>query len=240
MTWFTFEQPSAQNLKHYGTDFETYLKHANLLAPIFIQKFSETLVGPLSDKKILEFGVGIGRVALKMWVDHGLPSHGCDVNEYSIEYMRRQVPEMDLRHTNFEPPLPYDDEMFDGLYALSVWTHLPPKLQLPWLEEMYRILKPGGVALITTVGPSGLALRKERLPTWKDVSEDDIKSLGQVFVEYPGLKKNPDGFPGIGDSYGTVLHSHEHVREVWGKVFPHVEICPQAILNGQDMIVLRK
>ena len=50
------------------------------------------------------------------------------------------------------PPLPYPDEYFDVVYCLSVFTHLNESMQDLWIEELSRILKPGGVLLLTIYG----------------------------------------------------------------------------------------
>ena len=40
-----------------------------------------------------------------------------------------------------EPPLPYADDSFDLVYALSVLTHLPVETQRRWLEELARVAR---------------------------------------------------------------------------------------------------
>ncbi|MAN60040.1 MAG: hypothetical protein CMC08_09425 [Flavobacteriaceae bacterium] len=42
-----------------------------------------------------------------------------------------------------------DDESMDMVTALSVWTHLNEKDAIFYFKEIYRVLKPGGIALIT-------------------------------------------------------------------------------------------
>jgi ubiquinone/menaquinone biosynthesis C-methylase UbiE len=48
------------------------------------------------------------------------------------------------------PPLAYEANHFDFIYALSVFTHLPESLQTAWMSELARVLKPGGYLLMTT------------------------------------------------------------------------------------------
>ena len=39
-----------------------------------------------------------------------------------------------------------------SFYTFSVFTHLSEALQVSWLAELSRVLKPGGYLLLTTVG----------------------------------------------------------------------------------------
>ena len=47
------------------------------------------------------------------------------------------------------PPLPYADGSFDLIYGVSVFTHLSEEHQRAWLPELRRILKPGGLLLLS-------------------------------------------------------------------------------------------
>src|SRR5262249_14848680 len=49
-------------------------------------------------------------------------------------------------------PLRYRDASFDLVYAFSVFTHLPESLQLAWMGELRRVLRPGGYLLISLHG----------------------------------------------------------------------------------------
>ena len=51
-----------------------------------------------------------------------------------------------------DSPLAYADDTFDLVYALSVFTHLTEDLCEAWMDELYRIVKPGGAAIVTTHG----------------------------------------------------------------------------------------
>ena len=48
--------------------------------------------------------------------------------------------------------MPYPDHSFDFIYMRSVFTHLTKKSQLAWLDEIRRVLQPGGILLFTTQG----------------------------------------------------------------------------------------
>src|SRR5262249_21226934 len=52
------------------------------------------------------------------------------------------------------PPLASADAAFDVVYAISIFTHYTEEEQLAWLDELARILRPGGLLIATTIAPS--------------------------------------------------------------------------------------
>lgn len=241
MSWLDkYEEPTVDQLKHYGVpNWKQVTDHSELLGPQVHDELTR-VVGDLADKKILDFGCGIGRISLMLHHMVQQPTHACDVNVFSIEYMKRQLPSVDIRHTDFQPPLPYEDDYFDAIFSISIWTHLHPKMQIPWLMEMRRVLKLGGYALISVAGIDSLPRRQKVLPDWERFTEEDVRQMGQLFLEYRGLSKFPEGFPGISDSYGSTIHDTDFILSTWGCLFDSIEYRKGGIANVQDLVVLRK
>lgn len=101
---------------------------------------------------VLDFGCGCGRVA-RHWAGlDGTAIHGADVSRPAVRWCRRNLKFMETVRSEPMPPLPYGDEDFDLVYALSVLTHLPDDAGRAWLAELLRILKPGGLLLLTLHG----------------------------------------------------------------------------------------
>jgi SAM-dependent methyltransferase len=105
-----------------------------------------------SFEAILDFGCGCGRV-LRHFAD--LPPgrlHGSDYDPAAIAWLQRHVAFVRAARNDLRPPLPCGDGAFDLIYALSVFTHLPLGLQHAWMAELRRVLRPGGVLILTTMG----------------------------------------------------------------------------------------
>ena len=115
----------------------------------------ERHAGPISDASaILDFGCGCGRLA-RWWSDlRGPQVFGCDPNPALIGWVQESLPFVNATRSSEEPPLPYPDATFDFIYALSIFTHLPAAKALPWMAELRRVTKPGGLVLFTTAGDS--------------------------------------------------------------------------------------
>src|SRR4051794_4931713 len=109
---------------------------------------------PLDDvESVLDFGCGCGRVT--RWFDRfGGRVAGSDVSRPAIEWCRDNLGFARFEVNGLAPPLDFDDSSFDLVYALSVFTHLTEELQLAWRDELLRVLRPGGLFLLTTHGLS--------------------------------------------------------------------------------------
>lgn len=95
---------------------------------------------------ILDFGCGCGRVIRHL--PEGPRLVGTDYNPELIGWCREHLP-FEFTQNRSEPPLPFPDETFDFVYALSVFTHQRPELQRPWMAELERITRSGGFLLIS-------------------------------------------------------------------------------------------
>lgn len=74
--------------------------------------------------------------------------YGCDVHASRFQAFFQFA---GLEYTQLSHPylLPYEDESFDSVIGTAVLEHVPNDSES--LKELYRILKPGGVLVITTL-----------------------------------------------------------------------------------------
>lgn len=75
---------------------------------------------------------------------------GCDVDEEAIGWLRQQGVSS-AKKCGELPPLPYPAECSE-VFSFPVLTHIHPQQHRSWYEEMSRVLKPRGPALLTTQG----------------------------------------------------------------------------------------
>jgi SAM-dependent methyltransferase len=175
-------------------------------------------------KVILDFGCGCGRVLT--WLVAQFPDKlffGTDVDEPAIEWCRDHLTLAQFNKNDLLPPLRYPSEMFDLVYAVSVFTHLNEELQLRWLAEIRRILKPSGVALFTVHGRC----------VWEKLSQPEVRKIEQngfLFLESRKLK----GL--LPDWYQTTFHSEAYVMNEFGKFFKILKYIPEG-MGYQDVVV---
>jgi SAM-dependent methyltransferase len=104
-------------------------------------------------ESVLDFGCGCGRVT-RYWRDFGGTVAGSDLSGDAVTWCRANLPFARFERNDLEPPLAFEDGAFDLVYGLSVFTHLGVDTQRSWFAELERVLRPGGLLLLTTHGPS--------------------------------------------------------------------------------------
>ncbi len=101
----------------------------------------------------LDFGCSSGRVVrlLAAWRPD-VRWIGCDPNAGAIAWAQEHIPAVEWFASPQEPPLPLDDAALDLAYAISIWSHFGAGAALRWLDEMHRLLAPGGLLVFTAHG----------------------------------------------------------------------------------------
>jgi SAM-dependent methyltransferase len=199
---------------------------------------------------IYDFGCGAGRVLRRVAAERGSGAsfHGSDVDAPAIEWARENLPDIDWKFSNYRPPLPYHESSFDLVYSISIFTHLNEEMQLDWLRELERVMKPGGYGLLTTHGDfaydesrSGRVVSNSRSCAQRIADHGELADEGFIYEGYEITGWNKGDFPGIDDTFGMTFHSERYIRERWGQIFDVVEIVPRSISAGwQDTVVVRK
>jgi SAM-dependent methyltransferase len=145
---------------------------------------------------VLDFGCGCGRVARHWATVEGPQIHGCDYNGDLVEWCERNLPFMRAARNEIEPPAPYESQSFDLIYALSVLSHLSEPLQQAWVAEFRRLLRPGGLLVVSVLGEAV----QDRL------TREEAKRFGrgELIVERPRLS---------GRNLCTAYHPRRYVTE---------------------------
>lgn len=185
-------------------------------------------------KYMLDFGAGVGRTMQYFNFNDNYLLYACDVDPSAVEYLTKLFSNVQVYNNYFEPPLIYQSNFFDIIYSVSVWTHLPLNLQEPWLNEMHRILKPGGLALITTIGVYGHDRRTHLQAA--NYSREELISAGIKYCDY----EDTENIPGVGKSYGATYQTIDYTRNHWNKKFSILDIQEGIIDNLNDLVILRK
>jgi SAM-dependent methyltransferase len=193
---------------------------------------AETIAGALrrtgppleASARVLDFGCGCGRVLRHL---ARLPGelHGCDANTELVGWCRDHLPFGEYRVNTLAPPLPYGEASFDVVYTLSVFTHLPEALQRPWLDELHRVVRPGGRLLLTTHG--------DRYVDRLTAGEQRRFRAGELVVRWGQV---------AGTNLCTTFHPRAYLERLVSPWWDLAELVPEGALGNphQDLVALRR
>lgn len=173
---------------------------------------------------VLDFGCGCGRI-IRHWHSFSPNFYGTDYNPELIEWCQNNLTFCEFSINNLEPPINYPDNKFDFIYALSVFTHLPKILQIPWLEEMRRILRPNGIIFISVHG--------NHYKHMLTLREQGLFDQGELIVHQEEI---------AGSNTCNAFHPKQYLVNNFAKVMKIIDIVPEGALGNpyQDAILLQK
>jgi SAM-dependent methyltransferase len=192
--------------------------------------------GGLADRRrrVLDWGVGCGRVARYFSAVPGIEFCGVDVDADNVEWCTRNLPGRYLK-VPLHPPAPLDAASFDLIYGISVLTHLREGDQRAWLAELHRLAAPGAIVLLSFHGTTSANYAGLPLPHL-DVYLETVARDGFVMSSVNDQIRDFIDEPSY---YVDVAHSDAYVRRVWGEYFDVVDTVPGMIAT-HDLAVLRK
>jgi len=159
-------------------------RHAAVFARLLLERSGAR---PLD---VLEWGCGPGRLIRHMsalLAERDARLTGADFNPRSIEWCRANLPGIDFVGNGLLPPLPLPDARFDASFCFSVLTHLSERAQLAWTAELRRVLKPGGLLVLTTHGAAyrrllGAAVERRRFDDGRVVVQASYPEGRKLFL----------------------------------------------------------
>ena len=123
--------------------------------------------------RILDLACGTGRIAIPL-ARRGFGIAGLDIAERVLAVARAEAPELDFRQGDMRE-LPWEDGSFDA--AINMWTAFgyfeTQAEDERVLDEVARVLRPGGVFIIDTVNQTGL-MRQFRGQSWQELPDGSL------------------------------------------------------------------
>lgn len=131
-----------------------------------------------SGDKVLDLGCGNGRL-FSVLKEKGIDYIGVDNSEGLIAEAKKKFPK-----TRFEIQdllnLSFSENTFDKIYCIATLHHIPSnELRLKALEEMKRVLRPGGILILTVWN------LWQRKTIWKSVIKNNLlKLIGSAKMDF--------------------------------------------------------
>lgn len=188
--------------------------------------------------RVFDFGCATGRVLRHFALQSEMQVWGCDINENHVTWCNKFLPgNSNVFQSSSLPHLQVEDNFFDIVYSLSVFTHIDT-FETSWLCEIRRILKPGGIAYLTIHDES----------SWNNMPHE--WGVGSAVINHPEFDPSwlKEGFPGekfvsrwfVEKSYSAnVFYKIDYIKRVWSRFFHIDKIIPMGS-NYQTVLVLKK
>lgn len=117
-----------------------------------IVRFCKYFVKDITQCKCLDYGCGLGHI-IYYFLEENVYIAGVDMSEETVKSVNQKFANEKywLGAKVFDGNrLPYESNLFDLIVCTEVIEHIIPKHMPLFLRELYRILKPGGILLLTT------------------------------------------------------------------------------------------
>lgn len=218
----------------YTREAEVYdLKRFSHLDGRFYAELSNQILLDLLEAKkgdrILDLAAGTGRVSVGL-AEKGVSIFGADLTWKMVERAKEKSAKKGLENVSFHLAdalqLPYKDHTFDKIVSIRFFHILPFEMQRAILQEVRRVLKPGGVFIVEFNSPfAGLflwALRRDHLVIWP-------RQLRELFRGMTIVKKVGVMLPGV----GRVARMNPRLGYAVGRrldFFPFNHLCNQILI----------
>ncbi len=165
-TWWKLDQMMAL---HYGIHDESTKNFAEEL--INTNRRMVNLAGLKIGEKVLDAGCGVGGSLFYMARQYGIHGVGCNLSEKQLQFARKKARQNHLEHTiQFINQdfchTSFADESFDVVWALESLNHLYDLNT--FAAETFRLLKPGGRAVLAFYHATSEPDTKAYLNKWMD------------------------------------------------------------------------
>jgi SAM-dependent methyltransferase len=131
--------------------------------------------------RVCEWGCGPGRIVRHLPIlAAGVPVefYGSDYNRASIAWCRAHLPGVTFLENDLAPPLRVADGSFDVIFCRSVFTHLSAEMQDRWIADLRRVVRPGGIVILTTHGEAYRPRLTSQERARFDAGELVVRTLG--------------------------------------------------------------
>ena len=149
----------------YNTEVNRALGFSPLKVDFFTKVKGEYLLDLIDsgdrvagEAAFLDVGCGVGHIH-SLLKDKVRRLTGIDVSKECIGVARQRLPEVDYR-TYDGIHIPYPDAAFDGAFTICVLHHVPVLQRSALIQEMRRILKPGGLIAVFEHNPRNPLTRR--------------------------------------------------------------------------------
>lgn len=158
---------------------------------------------------------------------------GIDIDSDNTLWANTNIADGAFQVVDLYPPINHPDNYFDLIISNSVLSHLTEGTLLQWLAEVDRLLKPGGLALLSYHGNFSLAGFCSRAEAFVGkVLLDGINS-DQRAPELDDLIPDPE-------YYRQTFLTDATAAEMFKRHFAYIDFIPGIVSRFQNVAICRK
>jgi SAM-dependent methyltransferase len=241
-----FVEPELQ-VRFVGNSGEASMQEAAAFIRVVLHYAREAQVPLDGTAKMLDFGCGWGRYT-RFLLKYARPDniYGADVNAGMIEQCRRLFGSCNFSTVPPFPPSDFRDGLFDLVLGYSVFSHLSAACADAWTNEFARIVRPGGIVLMTTQGRSFIELCRQ-VRAAADQSREHHAALAAAFVDEAAAYQAYDAgeflfspLRGTHEFYGEALIPRGYIEQHWLNDFELVDFVDSRSFLPQALMVLKR
>ncbi len=187
--------------------------------------------------RVIDIGCGWGRITQTLFRDFE-PGQilGCDVMPEALEICRASGLGVELKQMPYMPPVDLADGSADLMVAYSVFSHLSEEAHMAWVEDFARVLRPGGVLVVTTrprafISYAESVRRQPDIPPHARATANAFKDSQSWLDRYDRGEfcfdaAFSDGAGRPEDYYGEAVVPGAYAETHWGRFFESVRFTP--------------
>jgi ubiquinone/menaquinone biosynthesis C-methylase UbiE len=210
----------------YKLDYKQYNEDGKITANEIVEWTSKYIQGPF---KILEWGCGVARIVrhIPNLINKNSIVFGIDINAEMINWNLSNIPNVNFKKNDYSPPTLFDNNEFNIVFALSVFTHIEAEFQTKWLAEIYRIISGNGIFLFTTHGKNYEINLDEK-------EKNILNSQGALTIDYKQKGHRMMSSYNSYESFKIIVENYFEILEYYsGAEYPEK-------VGGQDLWIVRK
>lgn len=219
----------------YGSSPAEYLDSGKLHVDAMRRIASEAGAPIEQAGRVLEWGCAAGRMI--RWLDDVAFREevwGTDIHSTHIVWASQHLsPPFHFATTSLHPHLPFADGYFGFIYAGSIFTHVDD-LHATWMQELRRVLKPGGLLYVTIHDRHTLDILRQQPTHW-------LSKQLNAFPEFSSFAESDFGFFTIGRSvWSQVFIDVDFLRERQAPFFEILSVTKEAYAYQTAVLFRRK
>ena len=187
-------QPEYKYIPPFEYHFLTRIYDYILILAGFGRKFREKIVNAVEVKngqKALDVGCGTG-VFLHLLKQKypGVFAVGIDPDQEALDISAKKFgPDVKLIKS-FAEALPFENESFDIVFSTLAFHHMPTEIKEQAIQEIYRVLKPGGKLVIIDFGTAKHHWFYRIVTFWEsfEYMRGNLQGLLPQFMQEAGFK----------------------------------------------------